>query len=1047
MNSVKKRKIIPIVGLISSGKSTFLQTLVKKDILETGVTTTTKFPCVIKDSKNFQFYHVKIDLNQDEIFIKDGEAIFEIEEIKNKIKEINKCEDDINNLFYLLECPIYSISNKNFLEENYFMDVPGLNEAKNNYVNTIFERIKNKINFYIFIFSVDDFGCGDSTKNIFKKLDENKCLKKEGNLFLLNKIDKINKEKIEEKIEDFSNFFYNTFEKDEFKINKYKNTFISISSISYLNELSLENFSSFLIFLLIKINQEFNEKETQFIYILKKSVDNIIKNDEKLKSQTLNFVKKISETQKKSILNEIEKYNYSIKNQINDNSIINSNIDMNKKDHKETIYKLFFLNDKKKFPIQNSKTYFELKEFFNNKNLIKKNSINKIEVKKDNNELLEKLSKFISESISPKIFKEAKEKILKNIFNEFQAIKNYLSNEKLRISFIGSISVGKSSIINCLIGEEINPTNSNECTYRGVIYRYENSDEYKLYKTELKTIGEGFLQYLKFFDDEKPYCEGIKNIKDFLNNKNKDKNLTNEDSFIVITGRIKIFDLLNFSDELKNKIEIIDLPGFNREENLFTKPPENNNLSYYEQMSFYEKILCFNNICVFINKPEFLDDEINVEKIKKQYSLNKDKIHYENVKNFNKTCLFIINKFQKEIKEEEKLKEKFEKIIKAEDENINNLIISCFSAKDYLKYLEFENLFKENSDENIKNIWNYFYGKYQKKFFQNFTEFNQLITESNENNEYFFNIEFDDKFLEQKNDYKQKFIEIYNKMDKLPKLNEAQLNEIVSHFYYFYLKINDNNYEFNKVRNELIINFKNKIEIADDLIKKDYILFLGDFFENLEPLFEKKNYQDNGLVFESLFEFMNEIQPKIEKILKEKRESIINILDFNKNFKIKFSCLLNDSKEKKIKEFVKNIENDNIELFNLSNIEELNNESFLDSEIKELYKNYLKSFNQELLIIKKCFLFSEPVVVIYYLNSKLNDNKKKNHFLKLKSNYKKKILKIFDDEKEKFIKQLYLNLGINYLKLITPNNNEYKNKCEEFKNLKEQLYKLSSNIK
>ena len=164
MNSVKKRKIIPIVGLISSGKSTFLQTLVKKDILETGVTTTTKFPCVIKDSKNFQFYHVKIDLNQDEIFIKDGEAIFEIEEIKNKIKEINKCEDDINNLFYLLECPIYSISNKNFLEENYFMDVPGLNEAKNNYVNTIFERIKNKINFYIFIFSVDDFGCGDSTK-------------------------------------------------------------------------------------------------------------------------------------------------------------------------------------------------------------------------------------------------------------------------------------------------------------------------------------------------------------------------------------------------------------------------------------------------------------------------------------------------------------------------------------------------------------------------------------------------------------------------------------------------------------------------------------------------------------------------------------------------------------------------------------------------------------------------------------------------------------------------------------------------------------------
>ncbi len=283
-------------------------------------------------------------------------------------------------------------------------------------------------------------------------------------------------------------------------------------------------------------------------------------------------------------------------------------------------------------------------------------------------------------------------------------------------------------------------------------------------------------------------------------------------------------------------------------------------------------------------------------------------------------------------------------------------------------------------------------------------------------------------------------------MDKLPKLDEEQLNEIVSHFYNFYLKINDNNYEFNKVRSELIINFKNKIEIADKLIKENYIHFLGDFFENLEPLFEKKNSQDNGLVFESLFEFMNEIQPKIKKILKEKRESIINILDFNKNLKIKFSDLLNDLKEKEIKEFVKNIENNNIELFNLSNIEESNNEKFLDSDIKELYKNYLNSFNQELLIINKCFLFSEPVVVIYYLNSKLYDNKKKNVFLNLKSNYKKKqILKIFDDEKEKFIKQLYLNLQIKYLKLITPNNIEYKNKCEEFKNLKEQLYKLSSN--
>ena len=44
-----QRKIIPIIGIISSGKSTFLQSLVNSDILESGGTTTTKFLCLIKN--------------------------------------------------------------------------------------------------------------------------------------------------------------------------------------------------------------------------------------------------------------------------------------------------------------------------------------------------------------------------------------------------------------------------------------------------------------------------------------------------------------------------------------------------------------------------------------------------------------------------------------------------------------------------------------------------------------------------------------------------------------------------------------------------------------------------------------------------------------------------------------------------------------------------------------------------------------------------------------------------------------------------------------
>ncbi len=125
---------------------------------------------------------------------------------------------------------------------------------------------------------------------------------------------------------------------------------------------------------------------------------------------------------------------------------------------------------------------------------------------------------------------------------------------------------------------------------------------------------------------------------------------------------------------------------------------------------------------------------------------------YEDLKALNDIFIefFEIKGNNYDIKLDEKLKEKFEKIIKEEDENINNLIISCFSAKDYLKYLEFENLFKENTDENIKNIWNYFYGKYQKIFFKNFTEFNELITDSYENKNFSLILNLTKIFLNKK---------------------------------------------------------------------------------------------------------------------------------------------------------------------------------------------------------------------------------------------------------------------------------------------------------
>ena len=83
-----RKKFIPIIGAISAGKSTFLQGLLGTNVFETGSTTTTKFVCLIKNSKQTKFYHVKPkEVEVD--FVKEGEETIGEDNIKKKIEEVN----------------------------------------------------------------------------------------------------------------------------------------------------------------------------------------------------------------------------------------------------------------------------------------------------------------------------------------------------------------------------------------------------------------------------------------------------------------------------------------------------------------------------------------------------------------------------------------------------------------------------------------------------------------------------------------------------------------------------------------------------------------------------------------------------------------------------------------------------------------------------------------------------------------------------------------------------------------------------------------------
>ena len=68
-----KSYFIPIIGAIPAGKPTLLNGFLGIDLLETGLTTTTKFVCLIKNSDKTLFYRLIPKREKNLLtFIKEG---------------------------------------------------------------------------------------------------------------------------------------------------------------------------------------------------------------------------------------------------------------------------------------------------------------------------------------------------------------------------------------------------------------------------------------------------------------------------------------------------------------------------------------------------------------------------------------------------------------------------------------------------------------------------------------------------------------------------------------------------------------------------------------------------------------------------------------------------------------------------------------------------------------------------------------------------------------------------------------------------------------
>ena len=135
-NQIEKRDGIIVIGMISSGKSTFLNSLLGITYLKANDNIITKMVTAIRynpDLTEPKFYHLKIIEKENEYsFERDGDEFIGKENIIKAISDMNKKEASnqpkYENLFYMLETNILTIENKDFLLHHDFYDIPGLNE-------------------------------------------------------------------------------------------------------------------------------------------------------------------------------------------------------------------------------------------------------------------------------------------------------------------------------------------------------------------------------------------------------------------------------------------------------------------------------------------------------------------------------------------------------------------------------------------------------------------------------------------------------------------------------------------------------------------------------------------------------------------------------------------------------------------------------------------------------------------------------------------------------------------------------------------------------
>ena len=522
------------------------------------------------------------------------------------------------------------------------------------------------------------------------------------NLVILNKIDIC--EDRERTISLCRDFFVINIKSEIFNI--FNNVFVPLNSMQFKNEMLMsKNYENYYLYYLNKYIEKYirlkeeDAKKIKKIHFVEFIINELTEG--KKKEERKEFINNLLKNFDDDNLDIIKKVYEKVKNNINDRIDYGINFDVDEDEDEDEnqsliIMKVFYQNfvDKINFPeysedVQKILDYFDKFEENNLLNLetaplagtlVQNNEAKAIEILKN---IFEKLHKYVKE--------DDKDNIINILTNNLIMMEKFILNDrKIYIPFIGVSSAGKSTILNCIVGYKLFPEAQNECTTRGIIIEHidgdKNGDKAELYETQIDSERNYYV-----FSPKNKVADGHKDVRNYLKSLNSKYGENESKHFYIVRTTVRCFNDFGFSDELKKRILLVDLPGSDTKDNKFNQVEK-------DQKSVYEKLLSISSSFIYINKGRAITETNNQTILKKLYTNIKDSSKLGNNDDYLKACLFTINLFSKVTEEElnlEKIKRDLSTILFDNQENYGEINSVFFNAKNFYDYLYLSTLYRD----------------------------------------------------------------------------------------------------------------------------------------------------------------------------------------------------------------------------------------------------------------------------------------------------------------------------------------------------------------